>query len=152
VVLVIALTSSGDDGGTAPPTNQSSLQVPSPQPETGPKPDPEKPPPELPDSAVKHIREQLERIHQRLPEANKLIDEGFVAQDAGRLKEAQEKWREARDILQDMNEEANQVFEMYASPGFAGEERVTYWMERDPVYRRTALWEDALARFIKHMD
>jgi hypothetical protein len=142
VVLLLVLVLGGDnqsnfqvDATRTPEADQTPVR-------SGPPPD--LPPPPLTPAEKARVKEVVERLALKEPEALRLKVAGFEALEKGQRELAQEHWREARDLLQGMIFEAETLFETL------GSERV----ERDcyRYYDITGKWPQILSDFLKHIE
>jgi hypothetical protein len=138
--------------------NDEPKKTAAPIPDGPPKPTPAKPtfdatgnptPPPFTPSEVQFFDAEVDRINKRLPEAEALSRAGFEAQNAGRLDEAQEKWHQAFDIIDSMQEEANALFKPYATGEFMGVERADEHL--DHVNAVMGRWIKAKSQFDKYL-
>jgi hypothetical protein len=102
------------------------------------------PPTPLTEAEKTRIKETVDRLELDFPEARRLKDEGFRAQNSGDREQAQECWKEARDKLHEMIAEAETLFETI------GDERVeTYYKS---YYDIPGNWPKLLAEFQKYIE
>ncbi len=141
VLLILVLTGGDKDNGfqVNPVARNTPKQIerPSPTPVN-------QPPRPLTDAEKARIKETIDRLAAKEPEARRLKDEGFRAQDVGDRKRAQECWHEAQRMLIGMLKESGTLF------ATIGDERVERYYKR--YYDIEGRWSVLLSDFVKHLE
>ncbi len=141
VLLILVLTSGNKDSGfDVNPVAQNTPVVvdrPSPTPI-------DQPPPRLTAAEKARIKEVIDRLAAKEPEARRLKDVGFRALDIGDRERAQECWHTAQKMLMSMLQESGTLFETI------GDERVELYYPS--YYDIEGRWSKLLSDFVKHVE